>query len=646
MSWCAIVENLLTTVGKFEERKLQKEAVKRLQEEFENLQCKIGSVPPILIRLPCGYGKTIIGEAPFLAMLKTGNWLTRGACYVLPTRALTTHHRDSIHRHIQHLNRNVHVIAFHGEEHFTNFFYADFAVSTFDTFISAYARSSRTGYHLEFPAGTISTSYVVFDEAHMLQDEYAYSHSVMNKILQVLCSSGIPTIIMTATMPRPVAEVIFDQLECPIQVPEPESVEKLLKNEIYRGHISQTELCQQKISQIIEENIQKIINKRTLVVCNTVAAAQVAYREIEKKLRDLRLSGEVILLHSRLEKSERLKREALARCLMGRRECAGKCGKGKELPIPLPIYINFEDNEIKVFCKDCVPDRKLKRVDCVVTVATQVVEAGLDITSDFLITECAPLDSLIQRIGRCARYPGEEGLIKILYRNETWQPYSRNLVEKAWKILNSCEKKGELVNALTEFSSSMEIINENYETFERRIPCEELRQYLAYLEGCGFSTFTIDWQILRKIRTRPSACLNVVVPASQMLIYYATKEANFKKSGKFCQYQIESSATMVYADLIKKLSSTNQDLLLDFDHVNNHSFSLELHQAIEEDKKPKPFLVHEGKLIELILVRALTSDKKCSYHYLLRLRPTAQLREGTYLLNSGFYDTTLGLVMK
>ena len=37
-------------------------------------------------------------------------------------------------------------------------------------------------------------------------------------------------------------------------------------------------------------------------------------------------------------------------------------------------------------------------------VATQVVEAGLDLSADLLLTEAAPANSLIQRAGRCARY--------------------------------------------------------------------------------------------------------------------------------------------------------------------------------------------------------------------------------------------------
>lgn len=46
-----------------------------------------------------------------------------------------------------------------------------------------------------------------------------------------------------------------------------------------------------------------------------------------------------------------------------------------------------------------------------ILIATQVVEAGVDLSAKVLYTELAPWASLVQRIGRCARYPGESGRV-------------------------------------------------------------------------------------------------------------------------------------------------------------------------------------------------------------------------------------------
>lgn len=46
-----------------------------------------------------------------------------------------------------------------------------------------------------------------------------------------------------------------------------------------------------------------------------------------------------------------------------------------------------------------------------ILVSTQVVEAGVDLSAGVLYTELAPWASMVQRFGRCARYPGESGKV-------------------------------------------------------------------------------------------------------------------------------------------------------------------------------------------------------------------------------------------
>jgi len=61
-----------------------------------------------------------------------------------------------------------------------------------------------------------------------------------------------------------------------------------------------------------------------------------------------------------------------------------------------------------------------------ILVATQVVEAGVDISCENLHTEICPANSLIQRAGRCARFEGEKGVVHVypLPKDErAWLPY-------------------------------------------------------------------------------------------------------------------------------------------------------------------------------------------------------------------------------
>ena len=116
-------------------------------------------------------------------------------------------------------------------------------------------------------------------------------------------------------------------------------------------------------------------NTQTLIVVNTVARAQEVYEAIGKSYADAKKSAapllenqfekpEIKLLHSRFRLAERKKwRE---------------------------IFEQFDENGNK------------KTVNRII-VATQVVEAGVDISSKLLITDLAPFSSLVQRFGRCNR---------------------------------------------------------------------------------------------------------------------------------------------------------------------------------------------------------------------------------------------------
>lgn len=49
-----------------------------------------------------------------------------------------------------------------------------------------------------------------------------------------------------------------------------------------------------------------------------------------------------------------------------------------------------------------------------IIIATQVIEAGVDISARTLVTELAPWASLVQRFGRAARYEGESGTVVVV----------------------------------------------------------------------------------------------------------------------------------------------------------------------------------------------------------------------------------------
>ncbi|MBI2315711.1 MAG: DEAD/DEAH box helicase, partial [Betaproteobacteria bacterium] len=112
----------------------------------------------------------------------------------------------------------------------------------------------------------------------------------------------------------------------------------------------------------------------TLAIANTVKSAVALHRALEKRKTSSALPADVDLrlVHSRFRGEERRRwaTEFLAR---------EQCGPRKNRII----------------------------------VATQVVEAGVDISGNALVTELAPWASLVQRFGRCARYGGQGGIVVV-----------------------------------------------------------------------------------------------------------------------------------------------------------------------------------------------------------------------------------------
>ena len=93
--------------------------------------------------------------------------------------------------------------------------------------------------------------------------------------------------------------------------------------------------------------------------------------------------------------------------------------------------------------------RFLSRLACTsgvdrIIVATQVVEAGVDISAGCLITELAPWPSLVQRFGRCARYGGAGRIVVIDrgHNEKSAPPYETDSLASAWEAVQSLSDVG------------------------------------------------------------------------------------------------------------------------------------------------------------------------------------------------------------
>ncbi len=134
---------------------------------------------------------------------------------------------------------------------------------------------------------------------------------------------------------------------------------------------------------------------RTLVVINTVKRAQAIYKALKNSWKKSESKPEMVLIHSRFRQPEKDKH--LATLL------AAPTGEGT------------------------------------IAIATQVIEAGVDVSVKTLITELAPWESMVQRFGRCNR-KGEYNFGSIIYLEPTQKqaaPYDYKDFELTLKVLDS-----------------------------------------------------------------------------------------------------------------------------------------------------------------------------------------------------------------
>ncbi|MEM2573996.1 MAG: hypothetical protein QXF77_06240 [Candidatus Jordarchaeales archaeon] len=229
-------------------------------------------------------------------------------------------------------------------------------------------------------------------------------------------------------------------------------------------------------------------------------------------------------------------------------------------------------------------------------------------------------------------------------------PYQQKLVEKAYEILENEDDKGR-IRSLTDFTYSSAMINKNYDVFRREVLGEHrhLRLYLGYLEGNGFSTFSVDWELLRQISARPNAFVTLVAFSEDEDIpvcFLKEEEADLRVQGRYRSYRCVAHKSVKYHELLSQMR--DETICINRDFVLSHSFSLERNYAIS-DNKPKPFLQHDldGKtvMVELkpVIVDVEGGQRKRECYYLVREAFSGRVDESNYLVNTKFYDEKKGL---
>lgn len=144
----------------------------------------------------------------------------------------------------------------------------------------------------------------------------------------------------------------------------------------FADEVTQTRIVSEHAKMIAAVKNARDVPRRTLVICNTVRKAHELFAGLEKAVSQKSDSPDIVLLHSRFRRRDR------------------------------------EDTFQRI-------ERPTANPSGQIVVATQVVEAGVDISSAVLWTEATTLPSMVQRAGRLNR-AGEFGHDRKL--KGEWQP--------------------------------------------------------------------------------------------------------------------------------------------------------------------------------------------------------------------------------
>lgn len=231
---------------------------------------------------------------------------------------------------------------------------------------------------------------VILDEIHTYSDTI---QAIVLRIIDILVVLGCRIHVGTATMPSLLYDEILRRLGGPQKVYQVKlddsTLETFNRHRVYK--LSGDDDIFQTVDSLVSQG-QKI-----LLVCNQVKRAQRLYDQVAERYGDI----PTMLIHSRFRRSDRSN---------------------------LETTLTADYNNMLGAC---------------IVVSTQVVEVSLDISFDAMITECAPIDALIQRFGRVNRKRTQKtiGHYKPVYvvappeDKEEALPYTLDVLHRTFDVL-------------------------------------------------------------------------------------------------------------------------------------------------------------------------------------------------------------------
>ena len=398
-----------------------------------------GQQLPSLLRIPTGAGKT---EATILAWLyrrfehtdgSVRNLTPRRLAYCLPMRTLVEQTTSRAGQWLDRLEltEQVGIVTLMGGEPREQWWlYPEKPFIIAGTQDMLLSRALNRGYGSNPPMWPIEYGLLnndclwIIDEVQLMRNGLPTSTQLAGLRTKLQTFGPTRSVWMSATVkpqwlatvdhPAPPASQVMEL--GPADMAHPDLAKRHNADKrISQAVVDQGRRRHQDIAGLIAD--KHIPGTLTLAIVNTVERAQEVYRELGNSRR-VSLNAEKVLVHSRFRETDRQKKNA----------------------------------DITADVNPSAPG--------VVVVATQAVEAGVDLSARTLITELAPWSSMVQRFGRCNRR-GDDDTAHIFWvdageRNADTAPYQPAEVAESRKLLKEMEGQSVGPAALEKLNDSVE----------------------------------------------------------------------------------------------------------------------------------------------------------------------------------------------
>lgn len=306
---------------------------------------------------------------------------------------------------------------------------------------------------------------IILDEI----DSYSpYTIEILKQSLKIAKQFGITPLIMSATIPDLLKkEFLTEQVVSEDYIPSWEELE-VISDAAHEIHIINKDItdCKKTIEKLSKEEQNSV-----LIVCNTIKKAVAVY----ESLKDLNPK----IYHS---------------------------------------LFTYDDRETK---EDSIGGTDHNGRNTGIWITTQVVEVSLDLDFDILITEVAPVNVLIQRMGRCYRKRRGTGKVFIYSKSLNdngkpgFYPYGELAIKESLKVL-----KGIKYNVI-DINAKMQILNNYFNNYWTNKKIAEEREKARNIIGAFLSS---DLTMLETISNhevsrflRDSGISFNVIPVSEIL---------------------------------------------------------------------------------------------------------------------------------